>query len=71
MQRALLVAVGGLALLIACTDQTTNGATTTTSLTVPVTTPTSTPTIPAAPTDCRQAPEMPACRPGHGIDTSG
>ena len=71
MQRALFVAIGGLALLIACTDSNTHGASTTTSLTVPVATPTSTPTIPPAPTDCRQAPEMPACRPGHGTDTSG
>ena len=71
MQRAQLTAVGCLALLIACTNPSTNAGTTTTSATVPPTptpTPTTATTIPAAPTDCREAPQMPACRPGHGTD---
>ena len=69
MHRPQLTAVGCLALLIACTNPSTDAGTTTTSATVPpAPTPTTATTIPAAPTDCREAPQMPACRPGHGID---
>lgn len=66
MQRGHLIAIGCFALLIACTNSSTDGATTTTSATVAPTAPTTTSSTPQAPTDCREAPQMPACRPDHG-----
>jgi hypothetical protein len=69
MQRAHLTAVGCLSLLIACTNPSTDVSTTTTSATLPLTPTTATATTtPQAPTDCREAPQMPACRPDHGVD---
>ncbi len=66
MHRAHAIAVGCLALLSACPNPSTNSGTPTTSTTVAQTATTT--TILRAPTDCREAPQMPACRPGHGID---
>ena len=71
MQRAQPIAVSCcLALLIACTNSSTDGAPSpaTATVTVTPTGPTTTTMILQAPTDCREAPQLPACRPGHGVD---
>jgi len=70
MHRTQLIAVSCLALFIACTSSSTDGAPTPATATVAPTAPTTTTTttIPRAPTDCREAPQLPACRPGHGVD---
>ena len=68
-----LVLAGCLVLLGACTDSSTNGGTAGTAVT---STPASLPppsepitTTPPAATSCSDAPQLPACREGHGEDS--
>jgi len=71
MQRAQPIAVACFALLIACTDSSTDGGPPATSTTVTPTAPATMSTVPSAPTDCPEAPQMPACRPGHEMGAHG